>query len=155
MTKTDAILDAVTTAITSADVPAPLQFRAAATHFALMLQRLRDTGCYALPVCDRAAAQLIGSALEILQPGSEDALDTCTGLALAFAHMQEHELLLTDNGSDPDAAAQTVHACDNCDFTTTDPANLLTVQCLSQRVLPGETMPSGECPECGALVFPQ
>lgn len=43
------------------------------------------------------------------------------------------------------------YACQNCTFTTTDRDQLRTVADISQRVEPGEPMPAGECPECGAL----
>lgn len=44
------------------------------------------------------------------------------------------------------------YACQNCTFTTTDRDQLRTVADIHQRVEPGERMPAGECPECGALV---
>jgi hypothetical protein len=40
--------------------------------------------------------------------------------------------------------------CQDCG-TRWDEADLRAVRHLTERVLPGEPMPSGECPECGAL----
>ena len=41
-------------------------------------------------------------------------------------------------------------SCGNCDWTgTEDDCN--EIEYFSERVTPGETMPAGECPECGAL----
>lgn len=42
------------------------------------------------------------------------------------------------------------HACQNCDWTGAASA-LAPIKDIFQRVAPGEPMPSGECPECGAL----
>jgi hypothetical protein len=41
--------------------------------------------------------------------------------------------------------------CQNCDFATEDGGDLLPIQDLHMRVEPGEPIPAGECPECGAL----
>ena len=46
----------------------------------------------------------------------------------------------------------TYYACQNCEMTCSDPAKLADINDFEQRVAPGETMPAGECPECGALV---
>jgi hypothetical protein len=43
--------------------------------------------------------------------------------------------------------------CDNCSKRFED-SELKEVEHLSMRVDPGGTMPSGECPECGALCYP-
>ena len=42
--------------------------------------------------------------------------------------------------------------CGNCDWTGTVDALGLIADVL-ERVAPGETMPDGECPECGALAY--
>lgn len=42
------------------------------------------------------------------------------------------------------------HYCQNCDWRGTE-SQLDDIQDLHQRVDPGEPMPAGECPECGAL----
>lgn len=44
------------------------------------------------------------------------------------------------------------YACQDCDMTYSDTAKLGWIKNLNERVAPGETMPAGECPECGALV---
>lgn len=44
-------------------------------------------------------------------------------------------------------------ACQNCEWRGPD-TDLREVKDLTQRVDPGEPMPSGECPECGALCQP-
>ncbi len=41
-------------------------------------------------------------------------------------------------------------ACQNCDWRGTI-AQCDPIQDIFQRVAPGETMPAGECPDCGAL----
>lgn len=42
------------------------------------------------------------------------------------------------------------YECGNCDWTGRQDA-LGDIEDLSQRVDPGEPMPTGECPDCGAL----
>jgi len=44
--------------------------------------------------------------------------------------------------------------CQNCDWTGPD-SDLREIQDIFQRVGPGEPMPSGECPKCGALCQPE
>ena len=46
----------------------------------------------------------------------------------------------------------TTYACQNCNFVTQDRDQLAPIRDIHQRVEPGERMPAGECPECGALV---
>jgi hypothetical protein len=48
--------------------------------------------------------------------------------------------------------AQQLYACGNCAFETPDPDILVPAKDLYQRVSPGESLPAGECPECGCLV---
>jgi hypothetical protein len=43
--------------------------------------------------------------------------------------------------------------CQNCEWTGQD-ADLAPIYDIFERVAPGEPMPSGECPECGALCQP-
>lgn len=46
-----------------------------------------------------------------------------------------------------------VYRCGNCEFFTTDREDLILYpKDIFQRVAPGEVMPEGECPTCGALV---
>lgn len=45
------------------------------------------------------------------------------------------------------------HQCQNCEKNWTED-ELKEIKHLEQRVLPGEIMPSGECPECGAVCHP-
>ena len=45
------------------------------------------------------------------------------------------------------------HECDNCDKLWAED-DLKEVEDLSMRVDPGGIMPSGECPDCGALCYP-
>ncbi len=44
------------------------------------------------------------------------------------------------------------YTCQNRPFTTRDHDQLAPIRDIYQRVEPGEPMPAGECPECGALV---
>lgn len=45
-----------------------------------------------------------------------------------------------------------VHICDHCEWA--GPSHgLSVVQDLQSRVKPGETMPAGDCPDCGGLVY--
>ena len=60
--------------------------------------------------------------------------------------------------SAPDALTSTVQAnhlhrfyCQDCDFETSDIEFLEPIDDITERVEPGEVMPAGECPECGAL----
>ncbi|MBU8840241.1 MULTISPECIES: hypothetical protein [Mycobacteriaceae] len=43
--------------------------------------------------------------------------------------------------------------CDNCGHTC-DAAELDPIRDLFERIEPGGTVPSGECPQCGALAYP-
>jgi hypothetical protein len=43
--------------------------------------------------------------------------------------------------------------CDNCDWTGTPTIGLEEIPDLSQRLDVGSVVPSGECPECGALCY--
>lgn len=44
------------------------------------------------------------------------------------------------------------HRCDNCDWQgTTEELN--DIEDISMRITPGGVVPSGECPECGALAY--
>jgi len=43
--------------------------------------------------------------------------------------------------------------CDNCDAELTEDQLEVVSGLYKGRVLPGESMPSGQCPECGGLVF--
>jgi hypothetical protein len=45
------------------------------------------------------------------------------------------------------------HMCGNCGRKF-DEDSLLEPKHLWQRLLPGDTFPSGECPKCGALCYP-
>lgn len=42
--------------------------------------------------------------------------------------------------------------CGNCEFGTNNDSRLRPIKDIFQRVAPGEPMPAGECPNCGALV---
>ena len=46
------------------------------------------------------------------------------------------------------------HLCDNCGKTFVE-KKLKEIKDLLQRVEPGRIVPSGECPECGALCYPE
>ncbi len=45
-----------------------------------------------------------------------------------------------------------VYRCGNCAFVTFNLEVLPPIKDLLHRVAPGEPMPAGECPTCGALV---
>jgi hypothetical protein len=47
-----------------------------------------------------------------------------------------------------------VHRCDNCQKVHLDFQIEKDIKRLHERVDPGGEMPSGECPECGALCYP-
>jgi predicted RNA-binding Zn-ribbon protein involved in translation (DUF1610 family) len=46
------------------------------------------------------------------------------------------------------------HRCDNCDWVGPE-SGLGDIEDLEQRIEPGGTVPSGECPKCGALAYPE
>lgn len=46
-----------------------------------------------------------------------------------------------------------IYACDNCTWMGCE-ENAVEAKDISQRMLPGDTFTSYECPDCGALVFP-
>lgn len=63
---------------------------------------------------------------------------------------------LSLDDSDPDVvevSGEGVSECQNC-LSRWGQADLNEVRHLSMRVAPGERMPSGECPECGAVCHP-
>ncbi len=45
------------------------------------------------------------------------------------------------------------HSCDNCGAVI-DSEDVCPIEDFFQRVEPGGMVPSGECPECGALCYP-
>jgi uncharacterized membrane-anchored protein len=47
------------------------------------------------------------------------------------------------------------HLCQDCNKLWREEDLVLPIKDIFQRVLPGEPMPSGECPECGALCHVQ
>ncbi len=65
---------------------------------------------------------------------------------------------VTLHGSDserpPSELPQFMVVCANCGRTFTEEEDLAEISDLWGRVLPGDTMPSGECPDCGALCYP-
>ena len=74
---------------------------------------------------------------------------------------QEHYALvgyLPDDEVDMQRKAQVekeaIHVCQNCDARWTE-NDLLPICDLEDRVFPGEIMPSGECPDCGAVCHPR
>lgn len=54
---------------------------------------------------------------------------------------------------DDDGESKDLYACSNCGNEYPFSA-LLPIADLFARVTPGETMPAGECPDCGALCDP-
>jgi len=59
-----------------------------------------------------------------------------------------------EDENDPDERAMSrQYKCGNCDFVTDDLSEVHeVVSHIEDRVAPGEVMPHGECPKCGALV---
>jgi hypothetical protein len=53
-----------------------------------------------------------------------------------------------------DVVPDSEHVCDNCS-TVTLGRDLMPIHDLDQRLDPGGTVPSGECPDCCALVYPK
>lgn len=47
-----------------------------------------------------------------------------------------------------------MNKCDNCECTGEPEIELADIPDLFQRIEPGGVVPSGECPECGALCYP-
>ena len=45
-----------------------------------------------------------------------------------------------------------VYSCSDCEFSTLVVEDLSDIEDIIDRVFPGEDMPDGECPDCGALV---
>jgi len=43
------------------------------------------------------------------------------------------------------------HKCENCETIWDDEEIITPIPHLEERVAPGEEMPSGECPDCGAV----
>ena len=55
-------------------------------------------------------------------------------------------------GADEPTATE-LHACDNCE-SVFEQRDLREIADYADRVTPGGTAPSGECPLCGALCYP-
>jgi hypothetical protein len=72
----------------------------AAEYFGLFLTELRLCG-YNIHLSDRAAAVLLRNGIEILAPSDDDTDITIDNLCFAFEHMEE--MVVDDNGSNPDA----------------------------------------------------
>ena len=49
---------------------------------------------------------------------------------------------------------QTRHLCDNCQQVWTNDRLITPIPDMLARICPGETVPSGECPECHSLCHP-
>jgi hypothetical protein len=67
-----------------------------------------------------------------------------------------NECTTNDQGKDASASAIDVTkpiSCQNCDARYTQD-ELDRIDDVHERILPGDTMPSGQCPECGAVCFP-
>jgi hypothetical protein len=47
-----------------------------------------------------------------------------------------------------------IHVCDNCSWSGEAPVPI-DLSKLGERAEPGGVVPSGECPQCGALCYPQ
>lgn len=47
-----------------------------------------------------------------------------------------------------------IHVCDNCSWSGAEPVPV-DLGKLGERIEPGGVVPSGECPQCGALCYPQ
>jgi len=52
-----------------------------------------------------------------------------------------------------DVEPESQHCCDGCGAFVLG-KSLLPIQDIEQRVEPGGMVPSGECPDCGALCYP-
>lgn len=51
------------------------------------------------------------------------------------------------------AEPDSLHKCDNCDWVG-KPAELNDIKDLWERITAGGTVPTGECPKCGAFAYP-
>lgn len=83
---------------------------------------------------------------------SDDPEDTAELTQLHRAELAKAQSALSAaNGIDllPEDRERDVE-CSSCDWTGIE-GYTLTIQNFFERVLPGETMPAGECPHCGAL----
>ncbi len=47
-----------------------------------------------------------------------------------------------------------IYACQNCEWKGTE-AELAPYSDMEKRLEPGDTVPEGECPECGACCWPE
>lgn len=49
---------------------------------------------------------------------------------------------------------ETIYRCQDCEWTTTEEDEMVCISGLYKgRLSPGDTMPDGECPECGGVCF--
>ena len=82
-------------------------------------------------------------------------LDYCMGYYDGFSRITSG-ISAVDSGTANDLAnraGSSSHECANCGGTWED-GDLKAIKDYFERVEPGGTVPSGECPECGALCYP-
>jgi hypothetical protein len=83
---------------------------------------------------------------EIIARGLEAQLDYLMVRGVGLDEIADEFLDLESQGPYEDGTSR----CQNCDWKG-DTADTVEIVCLHSRVAPGEPMPSGQCPKCGAL----
>ncbi len=99
-------------------------------------------GTVDLELLERQAA-ILGRIVDGGDPTEEER--SCLEGLWEFVHT------ILDGSQTRDIVAESQHVCQNCGSTFPAETELPGPQALEQRVSPGEPVPSGECPKCGAL----
>ncbi len=106
-----------------------------------------------------AVVQLLGLDLPMLDlPTDTDRLIEFLDQALLAANDLRDEIQRDQVKNILDCQAlEAQNECDHCDWTGTDEelyTQLPEIPQLTQRLLPGEIVPSGTCPKCESLAYP-
>ena len=59
---------------------------------------------------------------------------------------------MTTNSTAALAPIETVYSCENCEWEGPE-SHVVSLTRATDRILPGELMPRGECPDCGAIAW--
>lgn len=82
--------------------------------------------------------------------------ETEVPLASTYAYCYEGKDVSNPKDDTPNLSTNgkcITHVCGNCDKSFNDIPGLSQVHYLAERLTPGNEVPSGECPECGALCY--
>ncbi len=107
----------------------------------------RDPRAYALDLVDAGRVSADIMLLDALNAMShEDVRDMLDANELSPRFDEDED--------EPEDEPEPVHVCENCNWQGPED-ELGEIQHIGQRLDPGSEVPSGECPDCGALAYIQ